>query len=545
MSVEGPPLGLNVEVTAPDGSVKRWGSHGDAGDIPKGLSFNTKRGDGFADANCTLSRRIDGEYVDLGLYRDLTISGDDGSVAYEGRVTGLPRSMGDTHEISVQAAGWMSHAQDRKFREIYVDRDLGKWQGQSAAFRADLLSSNNTPNDPSNIPDPTSGLPSIDLTFSDVWVAPYVMRANAMYDSAGIDLGALYWAWRRAATLDWTDANWAWRAQLCTTDRPGFSGTLDQSASQRGAGPGTILWTSAGAGRTFALIQLYYGAAGGVAGKRQTLWSTLAVYGTHGLTIRGTGAGGFYVSDMIRDICTRFAPKLNTAGVQDTTYIVEQAAFTDALTPYEAWTQLNAFHRWSLSVWENRTLTFAPVDLTDYDWEVRLGDPGVSIDLQGDSAQALANGIAVNYTDAATGQAKRLDPDGYAELRDDTVENPVNLAGLKVWQELPVGFPCTQDMALQLGRAALAEFNSPKAPGTIKVRGHIRDRAGHLQPAWKVRADQRIAITNMVNDRPRLIVETSYSADNQEVSISVDAPAQRLDAVLDRIQSGLTAGGVG
>src|SRR3954453_10674530 len=128
-----PSLELAVEVTAADGTQYRWGSGKRAGDVPQGLSFKTKQSEGFADASLTLSRRIDREYVDLHLLDGVVISGADWSVAYEGRVAALPRSMQQTHTVSVQAVGWMAHTRDGKLQEVYVDRNLGAWQDMSTS----------------------------------------------------------------------------------------------------------------------------------------------------------------------------------------------------------------------------------------------------------------------------------------------------------------------------------------------------------------------------------------------------------------------------
>jgi hypothetical protein len=90
---------------------------------------------------------------------------------------------------------------------------------------------------------------------------------------------------------------------------------------------------------------------------------------------------------------------------------------------------------------------------------------------------------------------------------------------------------------------ALAEYNSPKRPGTITLQGHVRDRAGHWQPVWKMRAGDTLAITDSVDlsGRPRLIHETNYSADGYSVTVGVDGPPNRLDAILDRQATALAA----
>src|SRR5690242_2323996 len=117
-----PPLGLSVDVTLADGSRRRWDSNGAAADRPQGLTCTYRIGDGFADGGCTLSRRLDLDYNAQALLNDVAFIGDDGSVAYEGRISAVPRSVADTHSVQVQMAGWMAHARDRKCQLLGVDR---------------------------------------------------------------------------------------------------------------------------------------------------------------------------------------------------------------------------------------------------------------------------------------------------------------------------------------------------------------------------------------------------------------------------------------
>ena len=141
--------------------------------------------------------------------------------------------------------------------------------------------------------------------------------------------------------------------------------------------------------------------------------------------------------------------------------------------------ELNRYHQFELSVWADGVLHFEqPSALDDYDWEIRIDDPGTSVDLQGDSVDlGVFNGVVVTYTDFA-GTQQILYPTSYAVLADVSETNPANLWGLQRWTSEDIPFPTTQADALQIGRTALAEATQAKAPGTLAVRGHIRDRWG-------------------------------------------------------------------
>jgi hypothetical protein len=543
-----PPLDLHAEVTTASGARYRWKADGPADSKPRGLSFSTKRGDGFSTANVTLSRRIDRDYVDLNLFDDFALIGADGSIAYEGRLGGNPRSMQDTHAITANFVGWMAHARDRKFREIYVDRDFAKWTGPSVAQKFALTAAGYAAIDPSVDHDPVSFSPALTASIPEPWGAGGLPRVEGWYD-AGPDLaiGSLYAAWSREPTLvNSADANWSWLAWLSTDD---VNTVADSIGNQRAAGPAAFTTTASDNKKRFAHVGFLYTAAGGAATGRvfRLFWTCLAVYGTHGLTKRGsqgqTTAFGFYASDVIKNIASRFCPKLDTSGVQNTTFSIPQLAFTERTDPYDGFLECNKYHRWELAVWEGKKLCYYPVDLSDYDWEVRLSDKGTTVDLQGDSTDGLANGIVVQFTNLLdANKTGVVSPETHPnDLADRSPNNPANVHGLKVWTEIQLSTPTTPEAAVQIGRLALAEFNQAKAPGSITVKGHIRDRAGNWQPAWKVRAGETVAITDHPNDRPRIIGETTWNHDALELTIAVDSTLQRVDAILDRQTTALQA----
>lgn len=536
MATERPPLGLQAELVYPDGTTQRWDSDArEAKDTPQGLSFKTQRYTGFADASFTLPRPIDRDYPDLGLLDAINLIGYDGAVGYEGWAGSIPRSLQGTPQIGLQMQGWMASAKDQTFVEVYVDRDLSKWTAPSAATTARIIEENYSLGTIGQLLD-EAGSPAVELSFSDAWVSPYRPQVQPWWlPRAGVKLGALYYdlSGYNAKTMSGVDTNWILTAYLLSNDKG--TGETDHTAG--------TLWP-AGAGyltatgdRTAAALLMYYNVTpGGTAGAAYfTQWTKLAVYGTHGLTRRGEDPGGFYVSDMMRNIAQRWAPKLDTSGIEETTFVVPHASFLDETAPYDAWQTLNAYHRWEMAVYEDRKLLYKPIDLTDYDWQVRTDEPGTTLDLQGDDSTHLCNGVTVRYTDLDTGYETRLSPNDFSELRDNSPDNPANLNGRPLYTSMSLSVPTTQEGAIQIGRTYLAEFNQAQAPGTITVKGHIRDRAGHWQQAWKVRAGDRLVLSNQPNDSVRVVGETSWDHETKTLTIAVDSSLKRLDPILARL----------
>lgn len=537
MAQQKPPLGLQAELVFPDGSSKRLDCDAKtAADQPTGVSFGTQRYTGFASAQATLNRRIDRDWPDLGLLSGFNLIGYDGSIAYEGRIGSLPRSLEGSPKIMLMAQGYMSHAKDQSFAEVFIDRDLSKWVAPAARRVAKLLGENFALGNASSLNDET-GTPVVQTEMAGPWVSPFHPLVEARWlPQAGISLGALYYDLAASsATMSTGDANWTTSATL-TGDDNGTVGTSNGTGNVWGALPKTGYLEATGT-RNSAVLQAQYAVSPGGAASTTyyARWAKLAVYGTHGLTRRGEDPGGFYVSDMIAAIASKWAPQLDTSRMQQTTFPVPQASFLSETLPYDAFQTLNAYHRWEMAVYEGKRLLYYPIDLNDYDWEVRTTDAGVETSLQGDDLEHLCNGVIVRYTNLATGYEERLTPEAHEVLKDTNPSNPANLYKRKLYTTLALSVPTTEEGALQIGRVYLSEFNQAKAPGSITIKGHIRDRAGHWQQGWKVRSGERVLIADLPNPNVRIIGESSWNHDTKTLSMATDGSFKRLDSILARL----------
>jgi hypothetical protein len=530
----GPSLELAVEITAADGTQYRWGPGRRAADVPQGLGFKTKQGEGFADGAVTLARRVDREYADLHILDSVVITGADGSIAYEGRVEALPRTMQDAHQVAAAFTGWMAHMRDRKAREIYVDRDLSVWRDPSIVRRSNLTSY--IVGSMSQGADADTNRAGIITGWNGAWATKAV--SEAWYDAGALSkIASVYLEWTKRSSISPADTNWDWDLWRSDSDA---SGETRLGGNLRAAGPGAGRYTFTTPAR-YAMLQLAYAAAGGADVEYTIAWQNLALYGDHGLPLIGTEPMGVAASDVIKHVIGKYCPLLNTDGVQATTYPIPHLVFREGTDPYDVVLDVNKYHLWQFGVFENRTFHYGPLDLTDYDWQIRLSDEGTTLTLQGDSTESVANGITVTFQDISTGNTNVVTPDQHAELRDTDPANPYNAHGIQHWEEVTLSAPSTVEGALQYGRAKLAEINQPKAPGSITVQGHIRDRAGHWQPVWKVRNGHRIAIVDHPNDPPRPVIETDYVHDTKTITIAVDSTFSRLDAAVDRLTTSLSA----
>lgn len=541
---------LIVVVTDAQGNTKTLDSNApDPGDRPTGIQFGTQIQSGFYTASFALKRAIDRDNIDLNLGDDVGIFLANGDTVYEGYITALPRSMDESgHTLSVSCAGWIGHSQDEPFTMIFVDRDLGAWTGASKARQAVLLGATfGTPEAPSTAMDASGSVAALVLRLPDTWTVGRRPAAEAWYDAGPGNLIAyVYFDLANVGDASGADANYDLVVATTNVD--------DRSVVAANTGDiwplpyGGTPYLATAAVR-YGVITFVYNIAGGAANAVYSVHARRpAIYGTHGLPLIGsTDPKGVAASDVIKYLAGVYAPKLNTSGVQQTSYPISHLVFKEPTTAYDAFLKVNSYHLWKLGVWENRTLHYEPIDLTDWDWEIRHDEIGNQVGLQGDELTNLRNGIIVQFQNAATGTTDQLHPNNYPELRDSSITNPYTAHGRNAYgQPFVIPFPTTQADALTLGAIQLAEDNQPKAPGSFQAHGWIKDRAGVYQPVSKVRAGDRIRLTSSTNlsDRPRLIQETQYSHDGTSVTISVDSTLRYLEGYVDRVSTALQAAGL-
>jgi hypothetical protein len=541
-----PPLQLAIDIATPDGlSHNRWAlDEHDPQNVPSGLSFSSTMPGGFESLSCVLPRKPWIDYGDLAEFSTVTVYGAGGRVGWQGRLQSSPRTSGGQMSISPGAVGWQAAlSDDKSARMIYLDCDLRRWGPESVAMKiADAAGSESVVD--SSMATDESGQPALITGITGSWAQ--LTGCKAWYDARGIPIGTLYYAWKKASPISEGDTNWTWSAYLSNDDiQTGLQGT----GQLRAAGPGTGSLVASDAAKTFAMVQLYYGAVAGAAGVPYNLyWTFLGVTGRHGLTIQGalgaTGGIGVLASDVVRHAVQTWAPELamSRAGqstIEPTTFIIPQLAFLDPTTAGAIITEALKYELLDWWVDEGPTFNLASSANHGKDWRAYIGPSGLQE--TGPQVDRMCNRVIVPYNDV-TGITRTVGPTGsMANTIDDRLadldpSNPVTAAGLEIY---PPNFPnigvSTPEAAIRVGQAFLLQQRALSTAGQATIVGHVQDDRGVLFPAWAMRAGDRITFVDAHDPVPRRIVKAQYSDDTKACQIDLDSPPQALQALLARM----------
>lgn len=261
---------------------------------------------------------------------------------------------------------------ENPYREIYVDRDLGKWGPMPGARSHEFENGGHLQAgtwtvgfDDGSSPIPTNHTgPEIrwDL-FPQLYTTGAVYNFNeTWYDSQGIALGAIYYDYNSydlgaggVGTLGAGGAPWQALVRLANrTNTLSSAAFYDESADAAdGTGQKTAYVTATAADRYWAMLITRYLAAGAITanGKWATSWRNVAVYGNHRLARQGTDPGGFYPHQIAADALKRvynagILPQLNEA----TTFILRHY-LADNKTPEQVIDDMAKFMGWYWGVW--------------------------------------------------------------------------------------------------------------------------------------------------------------------------------------------------
>lgn len=261
---------------------------------------------------------------------------------------------------------------ENPYREIYVDRDLGKWGDAPAARVHDLTTIGGHPQmGELNIgfDDGTSPIPANHTGAHILWHTERVYSPSAgnvawkesWYDAQGIPIGALYYDYQSydagaggVGLLGAGGALWLANARIQNrTNTLSSADMYDESADLAdGTGQKTGYVLATALDRTYGSLRVRYGTAAIASdGSWATMWRNVAVYGAHGLARQGSDPGGFYPHQIVVDALRRVFNAGILAHVNEATTFILRHYLADNKTPEAVIDDMAKFMGWYWGVW--------------------------------------------------------------------------------------------------------------------------------------------------------------------------------------------------
>lgn len=520
----------NADVSAvclgPNGDSVRWDpADPDPGKRPLDIGFDTASGEGFSNATATFNRPTDKTYTDLAPLNEIKFYSAGGRELYCGRIKGAP--VGDTWQAD--CASWMA-THGKPFVDLLIERDLSQFGDIASGRRATLYAF--------GISLDKSYTASVDSALR--WAAekgvaiPNDSSAQIAYTApAGAQVGKVQFS---GSELNATNVE---VPAVTSCDEDQISNQVTDNMTL----DGTLKRLTLGVPKRSLVMEATATSTHTPTDPFSRTIDDFAVIGDHNLPLiaRDEGPDGIAASVALIYLANKYAPMLDTSGVQGTSYPIPNAVWRDLTTFQDAAKDLNAYHHWKLGAWESRKLVFEPYDLTVADWQVRNGIEGVRVENVGDQSENVFNGAVVKFTDFQ-GVARTITPDDATDLRDSSDWIAANQWNEAAWLPIDISWPCDMNDAVSIGMLGLAFANQASRPSTITVPRHIRDIHGHWHPSSVVRANQTISVMNQHSPIPRLITGTSWR--NHELTITTDNAVNSLEELQTRVNAYIGAKGL-
>jgi hypothetical protein len=471
--------------------------------------------------------------------------------AWEGRIKEVQRSLGA--KTLIQGEGNRAILAENLMAEIFVDRDLTRWEPMPLARQAIALAEKLTPG-AGELTAGSVGEPSIVTAVTGPWSAAGLPFIESWFDSHGIPLGVLYFHWERNANVSAADINWEW---FCELKVAGALGAGDTSGNLRAAGPGANYLTATTSDRVIAFLEFRYLVEAGAANVSYAVnWAKLAVYGKgFRASVYSTGRGadpvGYYPSQIAAYAASQ-CPGIQVGTVEEASqYTVPHASYLTPVPIEQIISDMAKAAGWHWGVWESRAyLTGSQTPRVDFRAGPGEGEPTAwcwrreceSVDVR-ENIESLYDSAKVGYTD----------PGGIERSVEVSLANPALES---------VGLHRQANLSLGAGTTAAAEAwgliqlrllaDQARMTGSVTITEPVHTMSGAPMAPWMLRAGlDRLRIPDLPcsdvwgahNDLPITRVECSSSSAGLTTHVELGNSVNLIETLAAQLQANVTAAG--
>lgn len=547
---EFPPDRVAVRIKDPSTgqTIARW-----AEDEPRAenvISGLRKSGDmpgGHKEMTGSLARDPRRDYPDLTPYMDVELEQPGGENIWEGRLAKAPESDGERMAIEPAAVGHREALEDRKgLRFGFIDRDQSRWGGMSVQRKINYLATPRAISDAGSFTDATTGEPSLETALEGAWTD--LPRCEGWYDSNGIPIGAVMAAWKKAGTVDAGAEGWSWKLVLSADDIA--TAPLDESANLRAAEPSNVLVEASDDSKRFAFVQFTFNAAGGTSGRRYSIYWTPVVIGDQGLGLQGSWPEvGFTAKQMLEFAVPEYTYlEVTDESIEDDGFVIPQAWFAEPTDMATVVKELTKYALYDWFVLRGKLLEVREPGTYGRRWRAYAGPS--ELKEAGLDGSRLWRDIVVRWQDV-DGTTKTAGPPGSGTtvessgLEISDPDHPAVRAGIRREDVLDLGGVSESVFAIETGERWLKDANELSRSGEATLRGYILDDKGILRPVGQVQPGDEISFPDAGGGTDyRKIVQADYDHPSRASQVTLDAPKESVQALLERYRAALSARGI-
>jgi hypothetical protein len=552
--VEKPPLRETIIITSPAGQKFRWGEDSwMASDTPDGTSHGSAMPGGFTSLTTNLPRLYKAEYPDIQPLSDIKVLDSTGTVVWEGYMERAPRRSGSEIIVSPDAVGYQNMLEDEQnVNWLGIDSDLKNW-GPSTTGRKALQNFFNLRvvdmNQGEAIYD---GDPDINLEFTSPWAA--APTAEALYTPpVGEKIAGIYYDFVSASSVA-SNPLATYTLYIVGAEDPVLLtnpiSTSDLYTAAAGSAAGSM-----GFSPTKKIVMVRWTPPAGAnttdGATYTVMFRVLTALGDHGLRVYDSAAGkGLLASDVIPYIVKKYIPQIRVRSfnVQPTDLVIPHSRGDNTTVP-ELITEHNKYHLRDWAVWENKDFYYAlPGEMSvTRTWKALVGPS--QLEETGQDVRRIRNGVYVKYTDVGGVTRVVGPPSSKADYTDVALsdldpENPANQVGRPLYDMVEMRGVSETAPAIIIGRKYLEFMRQADRSGSAIVSGYIQEESGSWFPHTSVRGGDYIRFVDSSDPTPRRISEVTHSRQGRTSQISLDAPKEGTEAILDRLQLSLLGTGM-
>lgn len=545
---EYPPVQHCVIVRDPKtgSAIARWAEdEARTHNVMTGLQLSGAIPGGRKEMRCSLPRNPRQDWPDIEGFLEIEAQIGARNRVWHGRIGKAPRTDGERMVIDGEAVGFAAELEDRKaLRTGFIDSDLGKWGEPSAKRALDLINAGHPNGAEISIGTGSSGALDPGITIALNLEGPGFRRGEQWYHSGGVDIGALRFDFIGSGKDEaWYDEAVLWYHDAASADVSGDYNQVTMLQQEVRA---------SGSGRKYASVttdrQAGFVAQTVVAHSWRNL-KILSYLATQNLTPQGTWPNiGYTAAQMLRVLVPEFSGlEVTDESVEDDGFIIQQAWWSDGTTLGAIVDELVKYGLYDWFVKDGKVFELRAPGTYGRRWQAYQGPSNFRE--AGTDTERLWDRICVRYQDP-DGSTRMVGwPGSGAEVEDPALQiidpdHPAVRAGVAREDLLDLQTQSVPSEAVGVGERWLAEANELSRSGEAELSGYVQDDRGVFRPAAEVAEGDWIRFPDARDKSYRRIVSYDYSADERKVTVSLDAPSETIQALLERYRAALVPIGV-